>query len=124
AYTFGSTIRTTGPEQTVFDWSAQKCEDQNIPDSPVRAFIDASNQVHLTIPHLVNYQMIGPDLSSLTMSCTLAMDSNRNADPSAYDDRQWVASPYTLDGTNVYALTIDEYQGWRHPGMCTSTLFD
>jgi hypothetical protein len=72
----------------------------------------------------VNYQMIGPDLNSLTMSCTLAMDSNRNADPSAYDDRRWVASPYTLDGTNVYALTIDEYQGWRHPGMCTSTLFD
>jgi hypothetical protein len=124
AESFGSTIRQVGPEQTVFDWSTQHCEDVNIPDAPVRAFTDASNQVHLTIPHLANYQMIGPDLNNLAMSCTLAMGSNHNPDPAAYDDRQWVASPYTLDGTNVYALTIDEYQGYRHPGMCASTLFD
>jgi hypothetical protein len=119
-YEFGPTVRQIGPEQTVFDWSTMRCEDINIPDSPARAFRDASNQVQLTLSHYVNYRMIGPSLNSLSVDCSPTMLSDANADPAAYDDKEWIGAPYTLDGTTVRALIIDEYHGWEHPGQCSS----
>ncbi len=46
--------------------------------------------------------------------------SNRQADPARFDDFEWIAAPYTLDGRTVYALLHNEYQGYRHPGRCPS----
>jgi len=120
AYNFGTTVRQAGPEQTVFDWTTQRCEDVNIPDTPARAFTDAAGQVHLTLSHYLNRQLIGPSLNQLTVNCNITYSSDSNADPSAYDDQEWISSPYTFDGTTVYALVHDEYQGWNHPGQCNS----
>ena len=120
AYTFGSNVKQIGPEQTVFDWTTQRCDDLNIPDLPVRAFKDSTNQVHLTLSHYVNRQMIGPSLNQLTVNCNITYSSDSNADPAAYDDQEWIASPYTFDGKTVYALIHDEYHGWDHPGECSS----
>ena len=120
AYTFGSTIKPLGPEETVFDWSTQKCEDLNIPDSPARAFRDSANQVHLTLSHYVNRQMTGSSLNSLTVSCNVTMSSHLTPDPSAYDDHEWIHSPFTFDGNKVYALVHNEYQGYLYPGECST----
>jgi hypothetical protein len=60
--------------------------------------------------------MIGPDLDHLTHDCTVLMSSHANPDPSQYDDREWIASPYTTDGSTIYALIHMEYQGWNYPG--------
>jgi hypothetical protein len=120
AYRFGPDFAPTGPEQTVFDWSAQQCEPDGIPDLPVRAFRDASNRVHLLLQHWVNHQFVGTNLNSVALDCRVTLASKDNADPSMYDDRQWVASPYTIDGTTVYALLHNEYQGGQHPGQCST----
>src|SRR3712207_9062140 len=41
AYTFAEPfVRQTGPEAMVFDWSTQKCEDDDITDEAARAFRD------------------------------------------------------------------------------------
>jgi hypothetical protein len=48
------------------------------------------------------------------------MSSHLNPDPSAYDDHEWIHSPFTFDGTKVYALIHDEYQGYLYPGECST----
>jgi hypothetical protein len=121
AYTFGPTVRQTGPEETVFDWTTQRCEGLNIPDFPVRAYRDAADRVHLTIPHTVNHQLVGPTLGSVNLNCGVTLPSHKNADPAAYDDAEWVASPYTLDGNTVYALVHEEFQGRQHAGQCSTS---
>jgi hypothetical protein len=120
AYTFGSTVAPTGAEQTVYDWSTMACEPLDIPDTPARAFRDSSGHVQLLGTHFINRRMIGPSLDDLRHDCRVVMNSERDSDPSHYQDREWLAAPYTEDGSTVYALASHEYQGYQHPGACPS----
>ena len=113
-------IVVTGPEEMVFDWSRDRCDDTDIPDLPARAFRDASGRVQLISSHDVTRRMVGPDLGHLTHDCTVVLGSKYNPDPAAFDDKQWISSVYTTDGTTVYALLHAEYQGNTHPGKCPS----
>jgi hypothetical protein len=122
AYEFGPTVQQIGPEETVFDWTTQKCEDNSYPDLPARAFKDSSGKVNLILSHFDNYRMTGTSLNSLTIDCNRIMSSHGNADPAAYDDQEWIASPYTIDGNTVFALVHMEYEGWLHPGQCSSLI--
>lgn len=112
------TLKITGEEEVVFDWTTDRCEDQNIPDLPARAFRDADGQAQLIISDNNNYRMVGPDLNTLTSDCSAVMRSDHNADPSLFNDNEWIASPYTEDGKTIYALIHNEYQGHTHPGQC------
>ena len=104
-------VRQVAPEVMVFDWSTQKCEDNDITDESARAFRDDSGKVQLMTTHFVNYRFIGNSLETLTHPCTRTMSSTSNGDASKYDAREWLASPWTPDGKNVYALVHNEYQG-------------
>jgi hypothetical protein len=116
-YSFGDPyVRAAGPEQTVFDWSNDNCEENDIPDVPARAFRDYAGNVQLLASHATTRRMIGPDFDHLTHSCTPVMVSDADPDPSHYNDREWIASTYTADGRTVYALVHMEYQGWKYPG--------
>jgi hypothetical protein len=120
-YTFGSTAMQIGPEQTVYDWSTMACEPIDIPDMPARAFRDASGHVQLIATHSSSgRRMIGPSLDAVRHECRVLLQSQFDADPANYEDREWLRSPYTEDGRTVYALLTDEFQGWRHPalGLC------
>jgi hypothetical protein len=123
AYTFGSTVQASGPEETVFDYSTMACSTLDIPDSAPVAFRDASGRVQLISTHSENRRMIGPDLGHLQHKCGVVLSSSLNPDPAAFDDRQWITAVYTTDGNIVYALLHEEYQGFRHPGMCSSQQF-
>lgn len=123
AYTFGSTVQATGPEETVFDWSTMACSSLDIPDTAAVAFRDASGRVQLFATHHTNRRMIGPDLGHLQHKCGIVLSSALDADPAAFDDRQWITGFYTADGNIVHALLHEEYQGFRHPGMCVSQQF-
>jgi hypothetical protein len=119
AYSFGPTVQQLGPEKTVFDWSTQACNSNFAADSPARAWKDSAGKVHLTISSNASYAMVGTSLNNVAVDCAhTLLPSDFNADPSTYDDQEWVVSPYTADGTNVYALIHDEYHGWEHQGMC------
>jgi hypothetical protein len=120
AYRFGPNVRQLAPEQTVFDWTTQRCEDGHVPDTPARAFKDSSNKVQLTMSHSTNRRMIGPSLDTVAVDCAVTMSSHGNADPAAYDDQEWLHAFWTPDGSKVYSLVHDEYHGWDHPGMCNS----
>ncbi len=112
------TLKVVGKEEIVFDWSINRCEDMDIPDLPARAFRDAQGRVQVIASNDRNRRRIGPDLNHLTHECLVVMNSDHNADPAKYDDVEWIAAPYTEDGTNVYATVHNEYQGQAHPGQC------
>lgn len=111
-------LKATGEGKVVFDWTTDRCEKQNIPDLPVRAFRSADGQSQLIISDINNYRMIGPDLNTLKSDCNPVMRSDNMADPSLFNDNEWIASPYTEDGQTVYALVHNEYWGQTHPGHC------
>ena len=113
-------ITVAGPEELVFDWSRNKCEDTDIPDLPARAFRDADGNVQVLASHYTTRRLIGPDFDRLRHDCTVVLGSNENANPAAFDDKQWLASVYTNDGRTIYGLTHVEYQGNAHPGRCPS----
>ncbi len=106
----------------MFDWSTMRCgNDYNIPDGHSHAFRDSWGRTQLMITHWDNYRMVGRDLDSLSMSCSPpALLAHQNPDPSMYDYRQWVYSPYTRDGRTIYALSSMEWHGHRITGQCTS----
>jgi hypothetical protein len=123
AYVFtDDTVRPTASPVTMWDYSTQRCEIDDIPDAPARAFKDGLGNVVLYSSHFVTRRKVGPDLRSAVppANCELAMGSTFSADPAMYNDRQWVSAPYILPGGNVVSLLHNEYQGSTHPGQCPS----
>jgi hypothetical protein len=113
-------VKITGQKEVVFDWSQDACEPDDIPDTPARAFRDAQGRVHLIASHYTNRRMTGPDLDHLTHDCGVIMSSHYDPDPATFDDREWIHSTYTPDGTTVFAFVHNEYQGHTHPSRCPS----
>jgi hypothetical protein len=108
-------ITITGKEEIVFDHASQACEPPDIPDAPAHAFRDAVGNIQLLTAHYITYRMIGPDFNHLKKDCSEpAMRSDHDADPSKFEDNEWLISPYTLDGKVVYAIMHDEYHPWEH----------
>jgi Tol biopolymer transport system component len=113
--------RQIGPEVVVYDWSSQKCEDNDITDEGARAFRGDDGKVQLIANHFNNYRRIGTTLEGpFTKSCTKVMSSTGNSDPAKYDAREWLAAPWTPDGKNVYMLVHNEYQGQLYQSGCPS----
>jgi len=115
-----SPVQITGAEETVFSWRHDACEPRDIPDLPARAFRNARGDVQLIAPHYINRRFTGPDLRQLRHPCPPVMTSGYDPDPAAYNDREWIAAPFSPDGRTVYALVHNEYQGNQHPGRCSS----
>jgi hypothetical protein len=122
AYTFGEpTVRQIGSQTTPFDWSVHKCVDNDIPDQPARAFREANGTINFLDTHFTAWRNTTSDLVTFTHRCTpTMMTSSFDGDPSKYDDKQWLAAPWTSDGVTVYSLVHQEYQGWRYAsgGYC------
>jgi len=115
-----SPVNILGPEEIVFDWTTDRCETEDVPDLPARAFRDADGKVQLIATSFINRRMIGDDLASVKHDCNVIMASDKDADPSKYNDMEWISALYTLDGVNIHVLVHNEYQGNNHPGMCHS----
>jgi hypothetical protein len=116
-------VTITGAQQTVFDWSKEGCSGYDYPDLPARAYRDAQGQIQLIASHFVNRRMSGPSLNRLRHSCDIVLASNKDGDPTRFDDLQWIAATYTPDGRTVHALLHQEYQGSRHPNACPSGVY-
>ena len=114
----GPALRVVGEEEVVFDWTTDRCEDFDIPDLPARAFRDDSGQVQMIATNDRVRRYIGPDLNNLTHECAIVMSSDRDPDPAAFNDGEWIGATYTEDGKTIYAVLHNEYQGSDHPGEC------
>jgi hypothetical protein len=111
-------VRIAGQGETVFDWKRQACEPVQEPDLPVRAFRDYRGRTQLLLSHYVNFRMIGSSLGRLHRDCRAVFRSPESPSPQRFEDREWLASVFTTNGRDVWALVHEEYQGNRHPGRC------
>jgi len=115
-----ATLTVTGAPEVVFDWTNDRCEPEDIPDTAARAFRDSIGQVQLLASHYITRRDVGPDLNTVTHDCLVVFTSERDADPANFNDAEWIGSFYTEDGETVYALIHNEHHGWEHAGQCTA----
>ncbi len=107
-------VTTIGAEETVFEWTADSCEWDNIPDAPPRVFRDADGVINMTVGHYVTYRLTGPDFDNLSLDCSAPIHTSDfdSSDPSLHNDREWLSALYTEDGITVHALVHNEYHGF------------
>lgn len=113
-------IRPVGEPVTVFRYTTDACDKDDIPDAPARAFRHDDGTVTLLAPHWRNRRLRGPDLLNLRPDCAVVFEGNGDERPERFDDRLWITSTWTADGVTVFALVHSEYQGYRHPGRCST----
>jgi hypothetical protein len=111
-------VHPLGPPEPVFLWRGMRCATWDVPDTPARAWRDAGGTVHLLASHSTNRAMLGPDLDHLHHDCRIVFEGAGADAPERYDDRSWIASPYTNDGTTVFALVHNEFHGDLRPALC------
>jgi len=116
----GLTLTVTGPRVTVFSHASDACDLWDIPDAPSRAIRTASGEVLLFATHFHNHLWRGPDLAHVRANCHEVFAGAEADDPSAFNDRGWLAAPFTRDGVNIIAIVHDEFQGHRRPALCPS----
>jgi hypothetical protein len=127
ASSFNPSIKITGDKEWVYQWSKDRCNEDELPDLPARAIRNADGMVELYISSTTNYRMIGADLDSLKNDCIPVLVSDKDRDPAHYSHSEWLAAPYTLDGHTVYAIVHQEYHGdqvgsiWQADGDFGST---
>ncbi|MFT3689199.1 hypothetical protein [Paenirhodobacter sp.] len=111
--------RIVGRTETVFDWSSQRCDTWDIPDSPARAWRDRAGRVNFMAASEATRLASGPDLDTLTRACPVIHAGAHADTPGAYDDRSWVAAPYLGRDGRLIALAHVEFHGHRRAGHCT-----
>ena len=117
-----------GPEEIVFDYSTDACCTEDIPDGPAQAFRDADGKIQLIAIHKIAYRMIGDDFNSLHRDCANGpvFTSDNSDRPETYNNQEWLAGVYTLDGRTIYSIVHNEYKpegdaGWMYAWYNTLT---
>ncbi len=105
---------TLGEVEMVFDWSVDRVEDTDIPDTPARAFVDSDGNVQLIASHYTNRRMVGNNLSTVSRKPEVILISDEDSSPENYNSREWIHSIYTFDGDTIYALVHNEYIGYLY----------
>lgn len=105
-------------EETVFNWSKERCQEWHIPDAPLRAYRDDKGEVVAFASHYRNRPLIGDRLDRIRTSCSISFQAKNSADASQFSDMSWIAATWTKNGRDVYALMHDEYHADRHKGAC------
>jgi hypothetical protein len=103
---------TESKATTVFKWTKDRCFDENIPDSPARAFRSHDGQINLYATHFKNVPMIGPTLRDVRPACNNFFEAPMSSNAQSYDARIWLQSFYTNDGgKTIYSLASSDYHG-------------
>ena len=113
-------LRNT-PPQVVFNAERDRCAPIDTPDVPPRAYRDASGAVNMFALHFVNRALRGPDLASVKIDCSVALNSSLDAEPSHYDDRRYITATWTTDGKTVSAVVHHEYHADHHKRCSVSS---
>ena len=111
-------VDITGPTEVVFDWSADACIPENLPDAPVRPFRDAAGNINLNISHYYNYRMVGPDFDNLALQCQPTLVSDFDSLPQNYNDHEWLMAFYTENGADIAAYIHNEHHAYEYEGQC------
>jgi hypothetical protein len=110
-------LTIAGAPETVFDWTTERCETWDIPDTPARAWRDPDGEVHLLSGSERNRMASGPSLGRLIRDCRVLYEGAHDDDPAAYDDRVWIAAPY-IEGEKLIGLAHAEFHGHLRRDLC------
>ena len=119
----GPTVTIIGPEEMVYDFSADRCDDGARPDLPPRVYRTIDGNLNLTMADPANFRMVGQDFDSLVPICPLIRDSAYNPDPANYAHFEWLASTYTEDGSTIHAVIHNEFHGDEAAGWLSRADF-
>jgi hypothetical protein len=113
-------FRVTSSDQveTVFSWKADRCADDQIPDSAARALREPDGGIVVILPHYMNRLLVGGSFDTLKPRCEVITAGREDPRPEKFDDRYWIEGWFALDKKHVVGLASDEYSGGRHPGQC------
>jgi len=111
-------LELTGPPVAAVPSARPGCDALDIPDAPARAIRLATGEVQLYATHFLNRIDSGADLLHVEHRCPVVMAGAGDDDPAAYNDRAWIASPWTQDGRTIWAVVHNEFQGHRRPALC------
>ncbi len=99
-----------GAPETVFDWTTDRCDDLDLPDSNARAvrLVDGS-LFFIAANGPQAFRMTGADFDHLERNCsTPILVSKKNQDPAQFENWEWVWSVYRI-GSKIHALIHNEY---------------
>lgn len=99
-----------GEREVVFDWSAARCEDLDIPDGPARAVRAQDGEVVLFATHYSgNYLSRGASFDALRRVCDPPpLVSAELPTPDSYENFEWLWSPYR-EGGSWHVLMHNEH---------------
>jgi len=100
-------VVSTGPKETVFDWTVDRCDAGATPDGPPQAVRTADGDLVLFSgnPWLIR----GPDFDHLVSDCTgPALESAMLPMPQSYENGEWLWSPYR-EGASWHVLIHNEF---------------
>ena len=105
------TAKILGEPEAVYTYATDKCNDDTLADLPARAIRMSDGTIELYLSSNTAHRMIGPDFNSLKVDCNPVFTSDMDRNPADYKWEDWMGSPYTVDGTTVYAIIHEEYHG-------------
>jgi len=117
-------VEPSGGEQAVFIHERDACQPEDIPDAPARAFRDANGLTHLFATHHINFASVGHDLDTAKRDCHVVYQGAHDDNPADFNDRGWLTSFWTRDGTTVSALVHNEFQANLRPSLCPSHIYE
>lgn len=95
----------------------------DVPDAPMRAVRISDGEIAVFTAHYNNVISRSRSLSRFwRTSCTTALNSNKNADPSIFSDREWLVSPVLLPNGKIFGLVHNEFWGGLHDKICAKKL--
>ena len=107
----GLQIDIIGEPAPAVQRQSSTCDARDYPDTPARAIRLSDDRVQLYATDRENRVDAGPDLLHLQHECAVVYRGGGKDDPSAYDDRSWLASPWTDDGQTIWAVLHNEFHG-------------
>src|SRR5262249_10936373 len=111
-------VRVVGDEEVVFRWATDRCNDNDIPDAPARAFRDDHGRIRMAATHFDDRLFTVVDGKPKRVGCGSVLAGPDVPDPAHCRAHRWLAATWNDDGKKVHALVHHEYQGHRHPGAC------
>jgi hypothetical protein len=122
-------VSVSGSQETVIPYDRFKCPTvkagagdpmTDVADSPLRMYKGEGGLLHAFTVSYYNFPFVGKSPLDLHRpSCTSMLRTRFLADPSTFQNREWLASTYAIDDKHVIAIIHNEYFGWRYdPGHC------
>lgn len=113
------------PDVTVFRWTTDRCDDEDIPDVALRVLSLGQGRNEILSSNSNNrFRRFDTTALKAMPNCVGSLSAHRQADPQAYDDYSWIAALSSMDGgRTVHALIHHEFHGNDHAGKCRYTRY-